>query len=145
MLLGPQSCLSLLEREISTLSQKEREHERAGLPPLPSGQQPHLQVQHLLIKARRTKKWMFVSHCAGVKATLKQIGKTVDLAALRHVSSLPESDRNRAAALTLWVGHTLVRCHTLFHRIHITHIRLLCEACILWGLQSYVSCCFNVF
>lgn len=49
---------------------------------------------------------MFVSYCTGVKATLKQIGKTVDLVALRHVSSLPEANHNQAAVLTLWVGYT---------------------------------------
>lgn len=48
------------------------------MPPLPAGQQPHLQVQHLLMKAR-TKRWMFISYYAGVKAPLRQIGKTVDL------------------------------------------------------------------
>lgn len=80
MLQGPQSCLSLLEREISAPSQKSRgrEQEMAGFPPLPSGQEPHLQVQHLLIKAR-TKKWMFFSCCNGVKAPLKQICKAMGL------------------------------------------------------------------
>lgn len=67
------------DKRALTKGEREREHERAGLTPLPSGQQPHLQVQHLLMKARRTKTWMFVSCRAGVKATLKQIGKTVDL------------------------------------------------------------------
>lgn len=55
-----------------------RELERTGLPPLPPGQKPHLQVQHLQMKAR-TKRWMFISCRAGVRAALKQIAKTVDL------------------------------------------------------------------
>ena len=52
-----------------------RKQEMAGLPLLPSGQQPHLQVQHLLMKAR-TKRWMFFFHQTGVKAPLKQICET---------------------------------------------------------------------
>lgn len=46
------------------------ECERAGLPPLPSGQQPHLQVQHLQMKAR-TKGCVLISHCTGVHDSLK--------------------------------------------------------------------------
>lgn len=63
------------EGDKRTLTKGMRERVWEGLACLhsPQAQQPHLQVQHLQMKAR-TKRWMFVSYYAGVKAPLKNCG-----------------------------------------------------------------------
>lgn len=153
MLLGPQSCLSLLEREISTLSQKGRgrECERAGLTPLPPGQQPHLQVQHLLMKAR-TKKWMFISYRTGVKAPLKQIGKTEDLGcyalclqfarSYSYLSHSVDASSLIHFRMTLWIisknphinSHQIIRVRLLhpIRNVVLNHVVSMYINCMLW-------------